>query len=61
MFQPAQPLALLKRGQYPFSVYFLNWQESSVGKYIEFMIRVTFHEGAIPEDHPNFQQFDQSP
>jgi hypothetical protein len=42
-------------------VHFLNWQESSVGKYIEFMIRVTFHEGAIPEDHPNFQQFDQSP
>ena len=36
---------LMQRGLYPLSVRFLNWQQSNVGDYIEFKIRVSFQEG----------------
>jgi len=32
----------LKRGVYPFRVQFVKWQQSNVGDYIEFQIKVTF-------------------
>jgi hypothetical protein len=36
---------VLRRGVYPLSVQFLNWQQSTVGQYIEFKIRVRCLEG----------------
>ena len=31
--------------QHPITVEFLKWQDSNIGQYIEYKIRVTFHEG----------------
>ncbi len=36
---------MLKRGIYPINIKFLKWQESTVGSYIEFKIRVRLQEG----------------
>lgn len=35
----------LRKEQYPLTVKFLMWQDSNLGNYIEFKIRVTYHEG----------------
>lgn len=32
----------LDKGQYPFNVKFLKWQDSKIGKYIEFKISVFY-------------------
>lgn len=41
-FQGDEKAIELKRGFYPLRARFLNWQQSNVGDYIEFQIRVTF-------------------
>lgn len=42
----------LERGQYPLNVKFLKWQDSKIGKYIEFKISVYYQEGpgSVKED-----------
>ena len=35
----------LTRGKHSFGINFLKWQDSKLGKYIEFKIRVTYLEG----------------
>ena len=35
----------LRDGHYPLNVKFLMWQDSNLGKYIEFKIRVSYNEG----------------
>jgi hypothetical protein len=36
----------LKRGTHPFGVNFLKWQDSSLGKYVEFEVSVNYLEGS---------------
>lgn len=35
----------LRDGHYPLNIKFLMWQDSDLGKYIEFKIRVSYNEG----------------
>lgn len=50
-----------KRNTFPFEVRFLKWQESSVGNYIEFKIRIRFLECEQEERPPFSNDVDQEP
>ncbi len=41
----------LERGLFPFSVKFLQWQESTIGNFIEFEIQITNNEGVGSDQH----------
>jgi hypothetical protein len=46
---PVSPIStaddLLTKGQFPFNVKIIKWQDSNIGKYIEFKIGVFYQEG----------------